>query len=212
MIVAQSPGYVSSPSERGFGIPPDGTLWRVRADFELVRPDDAQARYGMPLCPPPQATPSATITTTPTPSPPPRDQGTQGRCYNPYSNTRADDGGLAEISGEIRGLAEGVAAAVLLYEAPSSPTAFCPPRQECNATVDVKRVQPLSTGLDDHLRAVLPVRSGRWSYRGPELKGTILVQLSVTGGGKASEGYTVSWQGVPSALPARGLDFDIRSS
>ena len=131
-LVAESEGYVSRFGTTTFEMIPGAGAWIFRhLDFELMRPENAVARVGVPLCatPPPNggvyAVPEGPPTATPTFTPrtitvtasaldwPP------GTCYAGQYNSMEDL--TAGIYGVVNGLPPKQSANILIYLLPPVP-------------------------------------------------------------------------------------------
>jgi hypothetical protein len=189
-LIPEAEAYVSTRGRFTFWVPGAPIAWRYRRlDFEFLRPTDATARLGVPLCPTLPAAGGVYVlpegAPTPTPSPPPPGAALSSAKPEAWSSGTCYAGHLGEaeilpsgLLGDISGLTPGQAATVNLYALPPEPgenyamneppppdgTWHYPP--EVTPLADRPAISP-----DWPLTATLTLRNGVWGLVDPSLAG-----------------------------------------
>jgi hypothetical protein len=225
-LLPETKGYVSLSGTRTFQIVDAGGTWYYRhVDFELLRPRDAPARVGVPLCdkPPahggvfvlPAGTPTPTPTFTPvitssitisTPTWPP------GTCY--AGHFFAYDIGSVGLRGVVSGLPPGQVATIRLYVLPPTPGenyAIGPaPRDQSWFYPDAltQVTTPPTIMSEWPLTATLAVNNGPWGLLDPTLVGRkYLVTAQMPRQAANPPGYKVVVFAGKVLAPTGGVDF-----
>jgi hypothetical protein len=222
-LVPEAEGYAHIPHSVVFQIPEERFVWRyTNLDFEFLRPADAMARLGLPLCSElsspviavtavPEGTPAAT--SQPESMPPGPLAPSSGMCYaNHLVDIRLVPAGL---QGRISGLPEGQMATISLYALPPAPGEHYgqgePPAADSSGTHPLEVSQlasPRGIALDWPLVATLRVGNGPWGLVDPSLVGSkYLVMASAPGRTVDPPAYeVVIFAGKAPGFPG-GIDF-----
>ncbi len=229
-LFPEAEGYVSRLGTITFQTMTGGGTWSYRhLDFELMRPEDALARVGVPLCsqPPaqggvyvvPEGPPTPTPTFAPsastvTASAPPWPPGT---CYA-GQYTSIQDWSVG-IYGVVSGLPPGQVANIYLYVLPPVPDenysiTSAPPLDGSWHYPDA--LTALATmpniGLEEPLTMTLTVSNGLWGVMDPGLASRkYLVMAQASGLAANPPAYQVVVFGGKVITPVSGVDFNFGS-
>lgn len=226
-LVPEAAGYVSRFGTTTFDVVSGGGSWFYRhVDFELMRPQDALARVGVPLCstPPPQggeyvvpegpptATPTFALNTTAVTAS--ASAWPQGTCYAGQYNSMGDLS--AGISGHVSGLPSGQVTSIFVYALPPVPDenyaiSTGPPLdgswhypEVLSQMATVPTIDPDAT-----LTLTLTVNNGPWGVIDNGLIGQkYLVMAQAPGRAANPPAYQAVVFGGKILSPVTGVDFD----
>ncbi|MDP3063006.1 MAG: hypothetical protein Q8O40_07330 [Chloroflexota bacterium] len=230
VLKASAEEHLGVPGARYFQVPEEVSKWRhASLDFELVKPEDAQARFGVPFCnerpehggvlvmPPGTPTPTPTFPRPGTPWPPatpppyPLDS-----CY---AGQFQYVGALATgMKGHVSGLPSGATATItarVLPHAPDEMYTCCAPPPPDGSLRYPPAVQALQStdGLEaGNVLATLDVRNGEWGLVDPSLMAARYRVTSSAKGYQASPaGYiVVEMGGRVFGVPTGDVDFSFQ--
>lgn len=189
-LIPEADGYVSIPKSWVLVVPEAGAAWRYTVvDFKFLRPADAPAHLGIPLCVErpqwggyyviPPGTPSPTPTFAP-PLPPgtlyPTPVWPAGTCYaGHFYSLAVPSSGLL---GRVRGLGAGETAKITIYALPPSPGEYYalgpafPPDSGIHYATGQGALATLPTVAPNAvLTATMTVGNGPWGLIDPNLSG-----------------------------------------